>query len=125
MLLTACGGWGGPAQAVVEQALNLRLQQTQQILRQVDILENEDFRGSRVNIQRVQAVTIDGEKAYRVEGDYTLRGRYHNRRYRQAKNPFELYLSSTEAGDWLLLQPQYRASESSPEWQPIPLNSSS
>ncbi|PSN10310.1 hypothetical protein C7271_26195 [filamentous cyanobacterium CCP5] len=120
LMVSGCSSWGGPPADVVEQALNLRLQQTQQMIRGTDAVP---FSGSQIKINHTEAVTLDGESAYRVEGQFTLKGRYRDRRYRHAQTPFELYLAAT--GDtWELIQPEL-APGGTTRWQHLPIPSDS
>lgn len=122
VLMVGCGAWAGPPSEVVEQALDLRLQQTQQEIRaQLSGRSEAAFSGSAIQVNRTDVVTIEGESAYRVEGQYTLKGRYRDRNYRQAKTPFTLYLGRLDDQTWELLEPESRGDGETITWQHIPL----
>ena len=120
-VLSSCGGLGGPPQAIVEKALNLQIAQTQQSLQHQLRSAAAPFSATQLNVEHTQRVEIDQQSAYRVEGYYTLKGRYRERAYQQRKTPFQLYLQPHDDEQWDLLQP----SPSEPDqWQRQPVPSS-
>lgn len=113
-VLSSCGGLSGPPQSLIEKALNLQITQTQQSLQHQLGSTAAPFSAVQLDIEHTQRVEIDQQSAYRVEGFYTLKGRYRDRVYRQRKTPFQIYLQPHGNEQWDLLQP----SPSKPdEWQ--------
>lgn len=117
LMVSGCSSWGGPPTDIVQQALNLRLQQTQQVIRGDTATP---FSSRSVTINHTESVTITGSPAYRVTGKFTLNGRYRDRRYRQNQAPFELYLTATDEA-WTLLLPETTTPDGPIGWQSIPV----
>lgn len=107
LLLGGCGGWGNPPQAVVEQALALQFDQTQQQLGQqlfgrAQVQRTFDL--NHVEVNQRQSVTLAERNAYRVTGTYDWQGQQASGRVKGRQAPFELYLQQS-GKTWLLLRP--------------------
>ena len=114
-LLAACGG-EPPPQAIVEQAIALEINQTQQQLQQQLFRGSTEFPAGRVDhvkVKKQQSQTLPSERAassklngYRVEGTYDLIVETPSQRSTRRQNPFEVYLQyDSEGKTWSLAQP--------------------
>lgn len=107
LLLGGCGGGGNPPQVVVEQALALQFDQTQQQLGQQlfgQAQVQRTFDLNHVDVAQRQSVTLADRNAYRVTGTYDWQGQQASGRVKGRQAPFELYLQQS-GKTWLLLRP--------------------
>ncbi len=119
LLLTACSSIAlTPTRQLVQKAIAMDLQQTQQQLnQQLDL----DFRGFRINhlsITEQKPLPVQNLPAFRVRGTYDLTFRLPKRRLTQPQKPFEVYLQlQKEAKTWRLLLPERGSNDTQPGWR--------
>ncbi|TAF08159.1 MAG: hypothetical protein EAZ77_07580 [Nostocales cyanobacterium] len=108
VLLTACSSIALlPTYELVEKAIAIQLQQTQQELQQKLDLDFKKFDLQRVSITQQQPLTIENLPAYRVQGTYDLTVKLPNKQISQPQKPFEIYLQIQREGkSWRLLLPE-------------------
>lgn len=99
-LLTACIPIGSPSRHLVEQAIVQQLHETQAVLNQQLRLtvQPTDLKIKRVLIQDQTPLTIDGLKAFRVQGTYNVTTKLPTRQITEQRNPFEVYLQRQKEG---------------------------
>ncbi len=119
VLLTACGGSGFlPTSQLVQKAIAIQLEQTQQ---QLEGQLNLDFRGFEINrlkIRQEKSLTIQNLPVYRIRGTYNLVFKLPKRKLTQPEKPFEVYLQLQKEGKtWRLLFPQKDSKDSPPVWR--------
>lgn len=104
-LLTACSGVGMEAnRELVQKAIALQMQQTQQQLQQ----QVRDFDIKHIKIAQKQPISIQDLPGYRVQGTYDLKIKLPKQQLTQQKNPFEVYLQRQKEGKtWRLALPQF------------------
>ncbi|MBD2294829.1 hypothetical protein H6G06_15390 [Anabaena sphaerica FACHB-251] len=108
VLLTACSSIALlPTYELVEQAIAIQLEQTQQELKQKLDLDFQNFDITRVSITQQQPLTIENLPAYRVQGTYDLTVKLPKKQITQPQKPFEIYLQIQREGkSWRLLLPE-------------------
>ncbi len=104
-LLSACSSVGmEPNRELVQKAIALQMQQTQQQLQQ----QVRDLDIKRVNIAQKQPISIQDLPGFRVKGTYDLTIKLPKQKLTQQKNPFEVYLQRQKEGKtWRLALPQF------------------
>lgn len=104
-LLSACSNVGmEPNRELVQKAIALQMQQTQQQLQQ----QVRDLDIKRVNIAQKQPISIQDLPGFRVKGTYDLTIKLPKQKLTQQKNPFEVYLQRQKEGKtWRLALPQF------------------
>ncbi|MFN6559862.1 MAG: hypothetical protein RMY28_008640 [Nostoc sp. ChiSLP01] len=119
ILLTACGSIGlVPTSELVQKAIALELEQTQQKLSQQLDLDFQGFEIKRLSISQEQPLTIENLPAFRVQGTYDLIVKLPKRRLTQPKKPFNLYLQIQQEGKtWRLLLPDKGSKDTQPIWR--------
>lgn len=101
VLLTACSVPGpGPNRHLVEQAIALQVNQTQQQLRQQLRLDQEpiDFTINHLSIRDRTPFTLEDLPTFRVRGTYNLTLQLPSHRVTQTNNPFEVFLQEQIEG---------------------------
>ncbi|MEA5599577.1 hypothetical protein [Nostoc sp. UHCC 0252] len=108
VLVTACGSIGLlPTSELVQKAIALGLEQTQQKLSQQLDLDFQGFEIKRLSITQEQPLTIDNLPAFRVRGTYDLILKLPKRSLTQPKQPFDVYLQIQQEGKtWRSLIPE-------------------
>jgi len=119
VLLTACGTIGLlPTSELVQKAIALDLEQTQQKLNQQLDLDFQGFEIKRLSITQEQPLTIENLPAFRVQGTYDLILKLPKRSLTQAKKTFNLYLQIQQEGKtWRLLLPDKNSKNTQPIWR--------
>lgn len=104
-LLSACSSVGmEPNRELVQKAIALQMQQTQQQLQQ----QVRDLEIKKVNIAQKQPISIQDLPGFRVKGTYDLTIKLPKQKLTQQKNPFEVYLQRQKEGKtWRLALPQF------------------
>ncbi|HIK03420.1 MAG TPA: hypothetical protein IGS40_01695 [Trichormus sp. M33_DOE_039] len=117
MLLVGCGNIGLlPTSELVQKAIALQLEQTQQQLNQQLDLKFQGFKIQHLKIRQEQSLTIENLPAFRVKGDYDLVFQLPKRQLKKLQQPFEVYLQIQQEGKtWRLLLP----SKDSPNGQTV------
>ncbi|KYC37771.1 hypothetical protein WA1_04445 [Scytonema hofmannii PCC 7110] len=96
-----------PTSQLVQKALRLEVEQTQQRLSQQLDLNFQGFEINRLSITQEQPLTIQNLLTYRVRGTYDLAFKLPKRQIKQSQKPFELYLQLQREGKtWRLLLPE-------------------
>lgn len=105
-LLGACSAEvTGPSSQVVERAIGLQFNQTQQDLSQQLHLDSPRFDIRHVAVGNQQPLVIEKLPAFRVQGTYDLVIKVPQRQIVQTENPFEIYLQWQKEGKtWRLAQ---------------------
>jgi hypothetical protein len=108
VVVTACGSIGLlPTSDLVQRAIALGLEQTQQKLSQQLDLDFQGFEIKRLSITQEQPLTIENLPAFHVQGSYDLIVKLPKRRLTQPKKTFDVYLQIQQEGKtWRLLIPE-------------------
>ena len=110
--LTACGS-GEVSRSVLNQAITLQLEYTQQELSQQLGLPAPDFQVRGIKVSRETPMRIDQLPAYQVQGEYTSALKFPHRTVVQKHNPFVVYLQQQVEGEtWRLFIPEAGEPES-------------
>jgi hypothetical protein len=119
VLLTACGSIGLlPTSELVQKAIALGLEQTQQELSQKLELNFQGYKIKRLKIAEEKPLTIQNLPAFRVRGTYDLTVNLPQRQLTQLQQPFEVYLQIQREGKtWRLLLPDKDSKETQPIWR--------
>lgn len=119
MLLMACGNIGLlPTSELVQKAIAVQLEQTQQQLNQKLDLNFQKFEIKRLLISQEQSLTIQNLPAFRVRGTYDLIAQLPNRQLKQLQQPFEVYLQIQQEGKtWRLLLPDKGSKNTQSTWR--------
>nr|WP_026082659.1 hypothetical protein [Mastigocladopsis repens] len=118
-LLTACTtSVLAPTSQVVEKAIALELEKTQQQFNQQLDLNFQGFEIHRLLITQEQPLTIQNLPTYRVRGVYNLTFKLPKRRLTQPQKPFEVYLQLQREGKtWRLLLPENGGKNTQSVWR--------
>jgi hypothetical protein len=118
LLLTACNGVALlPTTEIVEKAITLQLEQTQQQLNQQLDLNFQGFDIKRLFISQAQPLTVENLPAFRIRGTYDLIFKSPKRTLTQPQKPFEVYLQIQQEGkSWRLLLPEKASKNAQPIW---------
>ncbi|QIR40980.1 hypothetical protein HCG51_32745 [Tolypothrix sp. PCC 7910] len=118
VLLTACGTIGLlPTNQLVQKAIALQLEQTQQQLSQKLDLDLQGFDIEKLAISEQKPLTVENLPAFRVRGTYDLIIKLPKRRLTQLQQPFEVYLQIQREGKtWRLLLPERVNKDTQPIW---------
>ncbi len=108
IFLTACSSIAlQPTYELVEKAIAIQLEQTQQQLKQKLDLDFQKFDIKRVAIIQQQPLTIENLPAYHVQGTYDLTVKLPKKQITQPQKPFDIYLQIQREGkSWRLLLPE-------------------
>lgn len=118
-LLTACTTTVlAPTSYVVEKAIALQLEKTQQQLNQQLDLDFQGFKINHLSITQKKPLTIQDLLTYRVRGTYDLIFKLPKRQLSQPRKPFEVYLQLQQEGKtWRLLLPENGGKGINPIWK--------
>ena len=122
-LLTACGTVGlEPSSQLVQRAIAIALEQTQQQLSQ-QRRESERthlpprFEINRAVITKQEPLVIQNLPAYHVQGTYDFTLKLPRRQVKQQHSRFDIYLQRQQEGKtWRLALPQSTGKDSKPVW---------
>jgi len=123
-LLTACGNSvPGLSNRVVQQAIALQVNQTQQTLAtQLRLKKPPQVEVKQVAIANQESLKIQGLPAYHLQGTYDLTLKLPSRQVTQEKNPFEVYLQQQpDQKTWKLAQLSKSDTEADPVWVTEPI----
>ncbi|MDP5017790.1 hypothetical protein FJR11_04055 [Anabaena sp. UHCC 0187] len=116
--LTACSSIALlPTPELVQKAIALQLEQTQQQLNQQLDLNFQKFNIQRISITQEQPLTIENLPAYRVQGNYDFTVKLPKRSFKQVQKHFEVYLQIQKEGkSWRLLIPEKNRQDPQSKW---------
>ncbi|MBD2440423.1 hypothetical protein [Nostoc sp. FACHB-110] len=119
VLLTACGSIGLlPTKELVQKAIAVALEQTQQELSQKVDLDFQGWEVKKLKIIEEKPLTIQNLPAFRVKGKYDLTIKLPQRQLTQPEQPFEFYLQIQQEGKtWRLLLPDKNSKQEQPLWR--------
>lgn len=119
ILVTACTSLALlPTPELVQKAIAIQLEQTQQQLNQQLDLNFQKFNIQRISITQQQPLTIENLPAYRVQGNYDFTVKLPKRSFQQLEKPFEVYLQIQKEGkSWRLLIPEKNRQNPQSKWQ--------
>lgn len=108
VLLAGCGTIGLlPTPELVQKAIALQVEQTQEQLNQKLDLHSESFEIKRLRIREEEPLTIASLPAFHVRGTYDLILHFPHRQLQQLQQPFDIYLQIQQEGkSWRLLLPE-------------------
>ncbi|HYW22285.1 MAG TPA: hypothetical protein VE956_23835 [Nodularia sp. (in: cyanobacteria)] len=119
VLLAGCGSVGLlPTTQLVQKAIALQVEQTQQQLNEKLNLDFQGFEIKALKIRQEQPLTIQSLPAFRVRGTYDLILNLPKRQLKQMQQPFEVYLQIQQEGkSWRLLVPAQDSKDSQKTWR--------
>ncbi len=121
-LLSACGTVGlEPSSKLVQRAIALQLEQTQQQLsqqrRESERTQIPSFEINRAVITKQEPLVIQNLPAYHVQGTYDFTLKLPRRQVNQQHSLFDIYLQRQQEGKtWRLALPQFTGKDSKPVW---------
>ncbi|ABA22651.1 conserved hypothetical protein [Trichormus variabilis ATCC 29413] len=118
LLLVGCNNIGLlPTSELVQRAIALQLEQTQEKLNQQLDLNFQGFQIKRLKIRQEQPLTIQNLPAFRVLGTYDLIFQLPKRQLTKLQQPFDVYLQIQQEGKtWRLLLPDKTSKDTQPVW---------
>lgn len=119
VLLTACGNVGlEPSRQIVQRAIALQVEQTQQQLSQQLGLNVKGWEINRVAVKKQEPLVIQDLSAYHVQGTYNVTLKLPKRRVTQEQNEFDIYLQRQKEGKtWRLALPPSTRKDTAPIWR--------
>ncbi|MGJ5676504.1 MAG: hypothetical protein ACR9NN_23360 [Nostochopsis sp.] len=106
-----------PPSQLVEKAIALQLQKTQQQLNQQLDLNFQGFQINHLSITQEKPLTIQNLITYQVRGTYNLTFKLPKRKLTQPDKPFEVYLQLQKEGKtWRLLLPEQSRKDTDTVW---------
>lgn len=118
LVLTACTtSVLTPPHQLVEKAIALQLEKTQQQLNQQLDLDFQGFKINHLSITQEKPLTIQNLITYQVRGTYDFTFKLPKRKLTQLNKPFEVYLQLQKEGKtWRLLLPEQSRKDTEPVW---------
>lgn len=119
VLLTACGSIGLlPTKELVQKAIAVALEQTQQELSQKVDLDLQGLEIQHLKIAEEKPLTFQNLPAFHVKGNYDLTIKLPDRQLTQPQQPFDIYLQIQREGKtWRLIIPDKNSKDSQPVWR--------
>lgn len=119
VLLTACGTVRlEPSRQVVQRAIALQVEQTQQQLSQQLGLNVKGWEINRVVVNKQEPLVIQDLSAYHAQGTYNVTLKLLKRRVTQEQNEFDIYLQRQKEGKtWRLALPPSTRKDTAPSWR--------
>jgi hypothetical protein len=119
VFLVGCGTIGLlPTPELVEKAIALQVEQTQEQLNAKLDLDFQGFEIKGLKIRQELPLTIQSLPAFRVQGTYDLILRLPKRQLKQLQQAFDVYLQIQQEGKtWRLLVPEQVSEGSSQTWR--------
>ncbi|WP_371259646.1 hypothetical protein [Calothrix sp. 336/3] len=106
-----------PTTQVIEKAIAVQLEHTQEKLNQQLDLDFQSFAIKHLFIQKQKALSLKNLMTYRVSGTYDLVFQLPDRKLTQAKKPFEVYLQLQKEGKtWRLLMSDNDTKDTEATW---------
>ncbi len=120
LFLTGCGA-RGPENKIVQKAIALEFQQTQEALSQQLHTKVPKFKIKNIVVAEKEALRLGGLVAYHLQGQYDADVKFPGKRYAQTDYSFDVYLQQLPDGNlWRLAVPQARDDDSEtvgPQWK--------
>ncbi len=123
LLLSACSGSTeapsefAPPGEIVQKAIALQLEQTQQQLSQQLQVVSPILEIRQIKVKNLESLVIAQLPTYHLQGTYNLKLKLPRQQVKQKNNPFDLYLQrQAEGKTWRLLKRQVNAQGSSSPW---------
>ncbi|BAT55432.1 hypothetical protein NOS3756_44190 [Nostoc sp. NIES-3756] len=119
ILLVGCNNIGLlPTSQLVQKAIALQLEQTQQQLNQQLDLNFQGFKIQHLKIRQEQPLTIQNLPTFRVLGTYDLTFQLPKRQLTKLQQPFDVYLQIQQEGKtWRLLLPDKGSKDTEKVWR--------
>jgi hypothetical protein len=119
ILLVGCNNIGLlPTSELVQKAIALQLEQTQQQLNQQLDLNFQGFEIKHLKIRQEKPLTIQNLPAFQVLGTYDLTFQLPKRQLTKLQQPFDIYLQIQQEGKtWRLLLPDKASKDSEGVWR--------
>jgi hypothetical protein len=119
ILLVGCNSIGLlPTSELVQKAIALQLEQTQQQLNQQLDLNFQGFKIQHLKIRQEQPLTIQNLPTFRVLGTYDLTFQLPKRQLTKLQQPFDVYLQIQQEGKtWRLLLPDKASKDTEKVWR--------
>jgi hypothetical protein len=118
LLLSGCVALGAPPKMIIQQALQLQVEQTQQALSQQLQLPSPQIEIRKLQLGDRTALKIDDLSAYRIRGQFDLQISQGRRRQKTQQAPFEVFLQrQTEGKTWRLAVPTRSRNALEQAWQ--------
>ena len=118
LLLSGCVALGAPSKAIIQQALQLQVEQTQQRLSQQLKLSTPQIEIRKLKVGDRAALKIGDLSSYRVRGQFDLQISQGRRRQQTQAAPFEVFLQRQPEGKtWRLAVPAGSRNGVDQEWQ--------
>ncbi|BAY36806.1 hypothetical protein NIES2111_11370 [Nostoc sp. NIES-2111] len=119
ILLVGCNNIGLlPTSQLVQKAIALQLEQTQQQLNQQLDLNFQGFKIQHLKIRQEQPLTIQNLPTFRVLGTYDLTFQLPKRQLTKLQQPFDVYLQIQQEGKtWRLLLPDKASKDTEKVWR--------
>jgi hypothetical protein len=119
IVLLGCGNIGLlPTDKLVQKAIALQLEQTQQQLNQQLDLDFRGFEIKHLKIRQEKPLTVQNLPAFQVVGTYDLTFQLPKRQLTKLQQSFEVYLQIQQEGKtWRLLVPDKASKDTQPSWR--------
>lgn len=117
VFLVACGSNKppislAPTQEIIQRAIALQVQQTQQKLSEQLAATTPDLKISHINVQVIDPLLLGQLPTYHLQGRYDLNVALPNQAVTQEANEFDLYLQRQQEGKtWRWLKPEQTEAE--------------
>ncbi len=122
LLLTACGTTTPPTELapsgeIVEKAIALQLEQTEDSLSQQLNTNTPKLGIANINVKNLESIYIAKLPAYHLQGTYNLTMKFSRQEVKLKNNPFEIYLQrQAEGKTWRLLRKKLTDDDNKFEW---------
>ncbi|WP_353932413.1 hypothetical protein WJM97_07475 [Okeanomitos corallinicola TIOX110] len=104
-----------PSDQIVEKAIFIQVEQTQQELQEKLDLDFKKFAIQHLSITKKQPVTIGKLPSYHIQGNYDLTVQLPEKKLSQTQKPFDIYLQIQQEGkSWRLLIPENNNNQAKP-----------
>lgn len=105
-----------PKVEIVQKAIALRWQQTEQSLAQQLNASLPEIEISKIRVQKTKPLFIDKLPTYHLEGKYNLKLKLPHRQIKQVNNSFDIYLQrQEEENTWRLLEREQKSQDNRAE----------
>lgn len=105
-----------PEVEIVQKAIALQWQQTEQSLAQQLNTSSPEIKISKVRVQKTKPLFIDRLPAYHLQGRYNLKLKFPHRQVKQVNNSFDIYLQQQEENTWRMLKREQKSQANPAEY---------